>query len=683
MRAGADLAAILAVSTLPWTAGALAAQEASAPVRSAPHPAAEVAPSEAREISVRDDDLIDAARDGDVDAVRALLATGTDPDAASGDGMTALHWAVERDQPGVAGILLEAGATVDGRTRIGGYTPLHLASRRGHGDMVRALLEAGADVRARTTNSGVTPLHLAAAAVSGTPSVRMLLEQGADPDAREATFGQTPLMFAAAANRADAVRALLAAGADPSAETKVVDVLQHVIADDDAQRVLNDALNAMRRADGGGPDWRPRAAQVREAVEIQRAYLESGEAYRDYDPDELISHRPDYPGGPDIARRPYRETLVGFTGGMTALLHAAREGHVDAAMALLDGGADIDQASADNTTPLLIATLNGQFDLALRLVERGADPDIAASTDGATPLFAVLNTHWAPKSNYPQPRAQDNQRTEYMAVLEALLGAGADPNPRLNTHLWYWEYGLTKIGTDLRGATPFWRAAYAQDVEAMKLLAAHGADPKIPTLWPEPGMRERRQQDGRQQEDSGLPTIPTDAFNAYPIHVAAGGGYTGLGAFSIRNVPNAFIPAVKYLIEEHGADVNLRDSWGYTPLHYAAARGDNDLIRYLVAQGADVTVISRLGQSTADLARGGRSGFFTRVAYPETVELLQSLGSTLECLHTHFLDTGDSCPLAGVDDPWAPRTQEEDGEAPDEGRDGVRREGSGEELIGR
>ena len=80
------------------------------------------------------------------------------------------------------------------------------------------------------------------------------------------------------------------------------------------------------------------------------------------------------------------------------------------------------------------------------------------------------------------------------------------------------------------------------------------------------------------------------------------------------------------------------------------------MIRYLVSQGADVTAITRLGQSTADMARGGRSGFFTRVAYPETVELLQSLGSTLECLHTHFLDTGDFCPGAGLNDRWAPKT---------------------------
>ncbi|KPJ76823.1 MAG: hypothetical protein AMS19_12880 [Gemmatimonas sp. SG8_23] len=106
--------------------------------------------------------------------------------------------------------------------------------------------------------------------------------------------------------------------------------------------------------------------------------------------------------------------------------------------------------------------------------------------------------------------------------------------------------------------------------------------------------------------------------------------------------------------------MNTRDSWGYTPMHYAASRGDNELIEYLVSQGGDVTAITRLGQSAADMARGGRAGFFTRVAYPETVDLLQRLGSSLECLHTHFLDTGDFCPLAGEDDPWAPRLGHDD-----------------------
>ena len=610
-----------------------------------------------------DDPLLDAARRGELETVRELILRGADVDAVRGDGMTALHLAAERGHAEVARALIDAGAAVDAGTRIGRYAPLHLAARGGHGAVVARLLEAGADPNAATTNSGVTTLHLAAGTVNGAATVTALLEHGADPNAREASAGQTPLMFAAAANRAAAVTALLEAGADPDIATAVVDVLPSLALDREANRRFRDMIGGPPEVLGQyGPEVDPEAewagepapAHVQAAIRAQREFLRSGYDVGDVSPHSLGRMGRDYPGGPDLVRPPYREVLVGRTGGMTALLHAAREGHIEAATALLDGGADIDQVSADATSPLLMASLNGQFDLALVLIERGADPDLAASTDGATPLFAVLQTQWAPKSNYPQPRAQDVQQAGHMDVLRALVETGADPNPRLNTHLWYWEYGLTKLGIDLTGATPFWRAAFAQDLEAMKLLVAHGADPHIPTRWPEVGMRERRQQDGRQQEDSALPWIPEGAPNAWPIHAAAGGGYLGLGAFSVRNRPDQFIPAVKYLIEELGADVNQLDSWLYTPMHYAASRGDNELIEYLVSQGGDVTAITRLGQSTADMARGGRAGFFTRVPYPETVELLMSLGATLECLHTHFLDTGDSCPAAGANDPWAP-----------------------------
>ena len=596
-----------------------------------------------------DNPLLDAARRGEVEVVRSLLDGGADVNAARGDGLTALHAAAERGHLDVAKLLISAGAELDAGTRIGRYTPLHLAGRGGHGRVVGALVEAGADVNATTSNTGVTPVHLAAAAVGGETSVATLLDHGADVNAREASSGQTPLMFAAAYDRSAAVRMLLSRGADAAITTEVVDVLRSVAIDREANRRFREMVRSLRDGAPNAANWEPSPAQVQAAIRAQREFLLSDDPVGPVDASELVNYRPDYPGGPEVARPPYRETLVGKTGGMTALLHAAREGHVESVRRLLDGGAGADQVSGgDRTSPLLMAALNGQFDVALLLIQRGANPNLAASTDGVAPLFAVLQTQWAPKSNYPQPRAHDNQEAEHMEVLRALLEAGADTNVRLDTHLWYWEYGLTKLGIDLQGATPFWRATFAQDLDAMKLLAAYGADPNIPTSWPAVGMRERRQQDGRQQEDSGLPSIPEGVPSAYPVHSAAGGGWLGLGAFSVRSVPDQFMSVLKYLIDEHGADVDLRDSWGYTPLHYAASRGDDEMIRYLVAQGADVGAITRLGQSTADMARGGRAGFFTRVEYPETVALLQSLGSTLECLHTHFLDTGDFCPGAGV-----------------------------------
>ena len=169
--------------------------------------------------------LIEAARSGDSAAVRSLLASGVDVNAADGDGLTALHAAAERGHDEVVEHLLARRADAGATTRIGSYTPLHLAALGAHAEVAEMLVEAGADPNAVTTNSGVTALHLAAAAIDGAPTVEVLLQHGADPNAREASAGQTPLMFAAAENQADAIRELTGAGADPSLTTRVVDVL--------------------------------------------------------------------------------------------------------------------------------------------------------------------------------------------------------------------------------------------------------------------------------------------------------------------------------------------------------------------------------------------------------------------------------------------------------------------------
>ena len=147
---------------------------------------------------------------------------------------------------------------------------------------------------------------------------------------------------------------------------------------------------------------------------------------------------------------------------MTPLLFAARQGHLDAVKALLDAGADVNQVSeGDNTTPLLMAIINGHFDLAKFLLEKGADVK-SASDNGATPLYAVLNVQWAPKALYPQPRAQTQQKLTHLELMKLLIDKGADVNARLKMKVWYSGYNFDLAGVDEIGATPFWRAAYAQ-----------------------------------------------------------------------------------------------------------------------------------------------------------------------------------------------------------------------------
>jgi hypothetical protein len=172
------------------------------------------------------------------------------------------------------------------------------------------------------------------------------------------------------------------------------------------------------------------------------------------------------------------------------------------------------------------------------------------------------------------------------------------------------------------GATPFWRAAFAQDVPALRLLVASGADPNLPTRRPDGPARAPGAAD-----PSGLPPVPPGGPGLYAIHAASGAGFLGIGVCCHRHAPDGWLPAVRYLVEELGAGVNTRDHLGYSPLHYAAARGDNEVIRYLLSKGADPTVLSRRGESTASLARGGQRGGFGRVAFPETVKLLESVGS--------------------------------------------------------
>ena len=584
--------------------------------------------------------VADAASRGDRDSVRSLLQEGSDVNASHGDGMSALHWAAERGDAEMAAMLVRAGANVKAETRIGHYTPLHVASKGGNASVVTLLIDAGSDVTATTTTSGVTPLHVAAA--SGNKEVvATLLDHGADVNALEAEWGQTPLIFAAADNRVGAIQVLLEHGADPGITTTVLDLKENRELAEAARNRRRKVLRSFKLE--GDAEDEPTATQFQAAIVAGRELYLSGELPE-------ISE-----AGPNA--RPFTPRLVLETkGGLTALLHAARQGHVEAALALLDGDADINQVSpGDGTSPLLMATINAQFDLALLLLERGADPNVAATINGATPLWAAVNAQWQPRTRFPQPQEHSLQQATNLDLMEALLRGGADPDARLTKHPWYMVYtgcGNRNCGLeDTWGSTAFWRAAYATDVEAMRLLVAHGADANIPIKTPPP----RRPRSGTiakndeepppvqpvqpfgpalwlatdattvKPDPSGLPKVKEGDPGVFPIHAASGVGYgEGFAGNAHRHAPGAWLTAVKYLVEELGADVNARDFNGYNVLHHAAARGDNEMILYLVSKGCDVTAVSRAGQTTADMANGP----VQRVSpFPGTVALLESLGS--------------------------------------------------------
>jgi uncharacterized protein len=532
--------------------------------------------------------FVDAAMNGNRDAVRAFLKDGVDVNTTQADGMTALHWAAQKGDIELAKVLLYASANLKATTRIGGYTPLLIASKNGDAAMIDTLAQAGADANATTIN-GTTPLMLAAAA--GKPAaVTALLGHGANVNAKEAVKGETALTFAAAFGRADVIRVLTAHGADLNVTTKAVDLAD--FAKEEQERFLAER--------GGG----------------------NGQAGRGNAP----GGRGGAPQGPQIAgiNRQYNYTeLVGFWGGLAPVHLAARQGEIESVKALMDAGADVNQRGAgDPVTPLLIATMNGHFDLAKYLLDKGANPNLA-QVNGAAPLYAALNVQWAAKALYPQPRAYEQQKTSYLDLMQALLDKGADPNARLTRKVWYSQYDFDQSGVDETGATPFWRAAYAADVDAMKLMLKYGADPNITSM--RSAGRVRVGDVTRDVVDvSPLPPVAVGGPGVSALLAASGVGYgEGFAANHHRFAPGGMLAAVKYLVEELHADVNARDHDGNSAIHNAAARGDNEMILYLVAHGADPKFVNREGKTTVDMANGP----VQRISpFPDTIKLLEGMG---------------------------------------------------------
>lgn len=588
--------------------------------------------------------LVNAAQQQSLETVSRLIGQKVSINDAQGDGMTALHWAAYHDDVALLRTLLKAGADTGAKTRNGLFAPLHLAARNGSVQIIQELLQAGAAVD-QQTDTGSTPLMLAASSGS-LEAVQLLVKNGAQVNVKDTAKEQTALMYASALDRTSVVSFLLANGADPKVKSKVTRL----------ERLRMDLDGNVFPASGGGAAGaaKPESSKPANAPKEGSGVTATDKTTQSDPPKEVAKEASTQPveesavasasrpaeaskpaestkpaaGGVqkagDVAARPPRESGATLMGGNTALLFAARDGHLKTVEALLDGGADINQTGdSDKTSPLVISIINGHYDVAAYLLKRGADVNLVNDA-GLGALYATVDVQWSPKSWYPQPDTTQ-QHVTYLQLLKELLDRKADPNVKLTKRLWFRGLAQDPVWVDAKGSTPFWRAAQSADTAAMKLLTEHGADPKIPS-------------------DQGVT----------PLMVASGLGWM---ANHSTNAPDAWLDAAKLAIELGDSNVQAADTRGYTPLHGAAYIGHNELVKFLISKGAKVDAKTKAGDSPADMANGPtRFG----LPQPETFALLVSLGSPSSdnC-------RSDQCLVAPQKDPRA-RPQEKPAEKPAE-----------------
>jgi ankyrin repeat protein len=491
--------------------------------------------------------LVDAARDDDAARVVSLLAEGAEVDARDEDGATALAWAAIRCNVELAQKLLRARANPDVANGLG-VGPLSLAIANGSTAMVRLLLEHGANPNVATEN-GETPL-MTAARLGQVDVMRMLLGRKADPNAREARFGQTALMWAA--GRPDAVRLLLAHGADPRVATRSWDV-----------------------------------------------------KYTIYAPTTVTLGRTGIPWNTDGDHTTRK-------GGQNALFFAVQKNDVESARMLLDAGLAVDSRAADGTTPLLASLYkwdppNGVFvpgrgapavagssqkfgpDMAMArfLLERGAS---AKAVDGVgyTPLHgAALAVAKAARGGGRRRGAYGNSAAvlnlgnddksplaleDALDVVRRLLAAGADPN-LATVYPTAGPPGDVRINPAPPGSTPLHIAASSSSVALVRLLLDRGGDPN---------------------------RLRKDGHSPFSVAVLAG-DLAVVREMVARDAQfrTLFHPADKIPDPVEAITLPRRDQ---TALHLAALEGSPALIEYLVSLGLPLGAKNSMGETPWDVA---------------------------------------------------------------------------------
>ena len=395
------------------------------------------------------------------------------------------------------------------------------ASRSGSVDAMKVLLDHGAEVNAKDTLRGTTAL-MWAADEGHAAAIQLLLEHGADIKARSdpAERGRGPAL-----GKSNDPRKAVAAQGAALAAGKALDLRDLSALRGDPNGIGGPAQGGRGAAPGGrGGAGRGRAGAVAA------------------DDDAAVAA--------GIIRRGPPPPKDG--GGLTPLVYAARSNDLDSVKALLAGGADVNQVTDYGWSPLLVATQNRYYKLGAFLLDHGADVNLA-NKGGWTPLYLATDNRNIENGDYPVRKPD----MDHLDFIKLLLDKGANVNARMKDST-ETRTVFTNQWLDENGATAFLRASQSGDIVLMKLLLAHGADPKIDTV-----------------------------LHVTALQVAAGIGW--VEGITYEWSPAATLEAVKMLLDL-GLDPNAQANTGRTALHGAAHKGRTDVIQVLVDHGARLDV---------------------------------------------------------------------------------------------